>query len=345
MNYQEILEKLRNCHIKNNKDEIDIIYYLQIYVNIECVIDQLLNIYYYNKHLNFRVVIWINKNDCSLTGDTGKTFSKECLEKLNLPDWVVIYKMGYLVRLGVDFIRSGFMRTYKEYIKNLNFKYISRINQNLLFINKVELSLIKEVNKNDIKFGSFHNKKNLHWVGNNSSPIMVNFFNKNKIKIINTSSCGNVFTKKNIDKIIDYIDNNIFNNNIILKEFITKSIALETFLLKTIEYHICNTYVTTNITKRYLPHTIFTYPIIDDLKKDIEKKYEEEATLYFDNLDKRGENPSIKAFKDVKRKNLTEKDINKICGGETLNFSFTRVRLNLNDKVRKFIRNNIFLNE
>ena len=33
MNYQEILNKLRKCEIKNNNDQIDIVYYLQIFEN------------------------------------------------------------------------------------------------------------------------------------------------------------------------------------------------------------------------------------------------------------------------------------------------------------------------
>ena len=192
MKYQEILDKLRSCHIKNNKDEIDIVYYLQVYINLECVIEQLLNIYYYNRHLNFRVIIWINKNKSDYSGDSGKGLTKEDLENLNLPEWIVVYKRGFLHKIGVDFIRSGFIRTYNEYIKNLNFKYITTISQNVLFIREVDLSLILERNKKDVEFNNFQNNQKFNY----NFPNTKKYLADNNIRIVSTISWGDLFTKK-----------------------------------------------------------------------------------------------------------------------------------------------------
>ena len=92
MNFDQNLNKLKNYFIKNQKDEIDIIYYLQIFVNLESVIDQLINIYYFNSHLNFRVVIWINKINDNYTNESGELIKIEDLKNLNLPSWIIVFK-------------------------------------------------------------------------------------------------------------------------------------------------------------------------------------------------------------------------------------------------------------
>lgn len=340
MKYQEILDKLRSCHIKNNKDEIDIVYYLQVYINLECVIEQLLNIYYYNRHLNFRVIIWINKNKSDYSGDSGKGLTKEDLENLNLPEWIVVYKRGFLHKIGVDFIRSGFIRTYNEYIKNLNFRYITNISQNVLFIREVDLSLIKELKKQDVEFNSFQNNQKFNY----NFPNTKKYLADNNIRIVSTISWGDLFTKKNMDKIVNFFNKSPFNKGKVLDECISLARPYENFLLKTLEYHVCDTYITTNILKKYLSNSVFAYPLKEDIEKDIiEDVYIKYPKLYFDNMDIRGKNESMNPKYNIKYKNITKKDYDEVCGGETLVFSVMRIRIKLHDKVRTFIRDRMDL--
>ena len=106
-NYKKALENLQNTSLEKFDNKIDIVYVLFFYKNIECLVDQLLNIYFTNNHYNFRIYIIINRN-------SPQPVSLEELEKLELPKYIILGKRSFIFTWGSDFWDVFIIKNYRS---------------------------------------------------------------------------------------------------------------------------------------------------------------------------------------------------------------------------------------
>lgn len=301
----DVLKKLQNTTLSNFEKKIDIVYTLQFYKNITSLVDQLLNIYNTNKHYNFRVVIIINKN-CK------NPVSKKQLEDLKLPNYVIIGRRTFIHGWGSDLLCTSFSKNYYQYVQKLDFKYIIPLAQGTYFVKKMDLSVVKEVDKDSFKLykyeTSYHNK----FLSKSSN--LKKFCEKNNFKIIYRPFWGSVYTKDNIEKILNFLNNSEITNNLKIKNELNKICVWPQYLLKSIENYCCEKTININITKKYFNYKIGvgTYPSLNECKKDLKTDYEEE-TIY------KGKVIAVRSYI----------------------FSIHRIKMSINDPVKKYIRDNL----
>lgn len=216
---------LTNIESKSNSnyEPFDIVYSVLVHEKLDCVLDFIYNICYFNKSNKILIVIHPNE----------EIFFQ--IKNIQLPNFIIINPKPYNKNKYTYSLLKGYIDNF-NLISHINFNVYCIIASNCMFVKNVDMKIINEI-ANDID--NYNQHFTLEYLKINHKDFLKNdelieFFKKLNIDIKIEFHEGAVYTKKLFQNIIDFIE----SNNLI--PMIKFDFVAEEILLATIENYLTN---------------------------------------------------------------------------------------------------------
>lgn len=219
----ELIDKINQFENIDLSGPIDIVYSTLTHEKLDCVLDLIYNISYFNKSNKFLIVIHPNVE------------IYEQIKNIKLPNFVIINSNPYNKNKYTYSLLKGYIDNF-NLISHLNFNIYCIIASNCMLVKNVNMEIINNIANNIDTYNQNFTLDYLKFthVDFLKNDELINFFKINNMNIKIEFHEGAVYTKKLFEDIINFI----VSNNIV--QMIKFDFVAEEILLSTIENFLTN---------------------------------------------------------------------------------------------------------